>query len=66
MAVTKIIVTHFLVAKLKKNVMLLRTGIFHPDSLIQHTFKLKILFKKKITEIHFDWTKLFAVHHKSP
>ena len=36
------------------------------NGLIQHTFKLNILLLEKITVIHFDWTKLFPVHHKSP
>ena len=36
------------------------------NGLIQHTFKLYILFLEKFTVIPFDWTKLFPVDHKSP
>ena len=34
--------------------------------LIQHNFKLNILFKRKFTVIHFDQTKLLSFHQKSP
>ena len=36
------------------------------NGLIQHTFKLNILFLQKYTVISFDSTKLFPVDHKSP
>ena len=34
--------------------------------LIQHTFKLNILFLEKFTIIHCYKTKLLSFHHKSP
>ena len=36
------------------------------NGLIQHTFKLNILFEEKFTVIHFDQKTLFPVNHKSP
>ena len=36
------------------------------NGLLQHTFKLNILFLEKFTVIHFDQTKLFPINWKSP